>query len=289
MSKPEYTTYDFRQAGAADDSAIAFRIWIAKASQAFIEHWSSIANSDANLTTTDIRTQSLDSAVEGVPTTNLCCTFNITDEQTQSIWHVSQMDAQRIVADLLDMSPTFEIAERPLTELEIELIRTFFEVLGRSLRQGWLGNQPISCELETVSTNPERIRLCRSKDLVITSSLQIQLTRGEVTIHWVSKKQEMSNLLEMVIERRKPLGAKVSPQGVVESLPIEIVGLLGQADIPMRRLASIAVGDIVKLDQKIDQPVVASIDGRPFFKCWPGKIGETVGLEISNCLAPNTN
>ncbi len=284
MSDKEYVLYDFRQAGSFDDSANAFRTWIAKASQAFTDQWDRIANSDASLTPTDIRTQSMDSAIEKVPVSDLCCTFNINDEQTKSIWHISQEDAQKIVAELLDMAPSAEIVDRPLTELELVLVRAFFDILARSINQGWLGAQPIRCEIEAISTNPKRVRLCREKDLVITSSLIIQLPRGDVNIHWVAKKQEMSVILEMMTERRKPLANKNDPQAVVEQIPIEIVGFLGQASIPMRRLANMAVGDIVQLDQRIDCPIVASVAGRPFFKCWPGKIGNTIGLEISSCL-----
>jgi flagellar motor switch protein FliM len=285
MSEPEYVAYDFRKAGGADDSASAFRTWISKASQTFSDNWSEIANSEVSLTTNDFRTQSLEAAVKDVPVDNVCCVFNIVDEQSQSIWHVSQEDAHRLVAELLGVPTSAEIDERALTELELVLARTFFDTLALSVKQGWLGTEQLTFEINSLLVNPKRVRLCRNKDLVITSSLLVPLSRGEVTINWISKKQQMSVLLEEVTDRRKPLGPKSSPEAVVEQLPIEIIGLLGHANMSMRRLANIAVGDIVHLDQKIDQPIVASIDGRPFFKCWPGKVGETIGLEISNCLS----
>lgn len=284
MSQKQYQPYDFRQAGAADDSANAFRTWIAKASQSFIDLWAKIAGPDIGLTSTDGRTLTLESAMKDVPATSVCCTFNISDEQNQSIWYVSQEDAHRLVAELLDMAPTAELPDRPLTELEFVLAETFFDTLAQSITQGWLGQQSIHCNIDSISLNPKRVRLCRGKDFVTTSLLQLPFERGEVTVHWVSKKQEMSNLLEQVIDRRTPLGEKNDPREVVERLPMEIVGLLGKASIPMGRLANIAVGDIVRLNQKIDKPIIASVAGRPFFECWPGKIGETVGLEISSCL-----
>lgn len=284
MTEQEYVVYDFRLAEAADESASAFRTWIAKASQAFAEHWPGIAESDGSIATTNFRTQSFDSAMENAAASDICCTVNLTDEDTQTIWHVSQNDAQQVVAELLGMSSTVELEERPLTELELVLIRSFFETLAKSVRQGWLGSQPLTCGVESIQLNPKRIRLCRSKDLVITGTLLIEHARGEATIHWISRKQEMSVLLEQVLERRRPSGSGNDPRAVVELLPIEIVGLLGQASIPMRKLASISVGDIVPLNQRIDQPIVASVAGKPFFQCWPGKIGKTVGLEIASCI-----
>ncbi|QEG23389.1 FliM/FliN family flagellar motor switch protein [Mariniblastus fucicola] len=287
MSDPQYTVYDFRQAESTDESANAFRLWIAKASQAFSDHWVGIAGSEGSLYANNIRTQSLESAVENTAASDFCCTFNITDENTQSIWYISEHDAHQIVAELLHAPEGAEIAERPLTDIESVVAKTFFETLAKSVRQGWLGTLALNCDIEAISTNPKRVRLCRGKDLVITGSLHMQLARGETTVHWISKKQEMSELLEQVVDRRASTGTSNDPRATVERLPIEIVGLLGQASIPMRRLASITVGDIVQLDQRIDQPIVASVAGRPFFECWPGKIGKTVGLEISKCIGPN--
>ncbi len=283
MSAPNYTTYDFRLAEAADDSANAFRTWMAKASQVFSEQWNRLANADGSIKTTNIRTQLMDVTMESAPASNICCTFNIS-EHIQSIWHVSQDDAQEIVTELLGMSPMAEAAKRPLTNLELVLVNTFFEAIAISVRVGWLGTDSLTGSVESTMVNPKRVRLCRGKDLVITGSLQIQLDRADVTLHWVSKKEDLSGLLEQVSDRRLAVGEGNDPREVVDLLPIEIIGVLGEAQVSMRRLANMAVGDIVKLNQRIDQPIVASVAGKPFFECWPGKIGKTVGLEVASCI-----
>lgn len=283
MSAPDYTIYDFRVAEAADDSASAFRTWVSKASQVFAERWAEVANAAGSIKTKNIRNQSMDSAMVDVPVSNLCCNFNISEQPSLSIWHVSQPDAHLIVHELLGMSDTAEIADRPLTNLETVLVNTFFDSLARSFMQGWMGSH-LTCAVDTITVNPKRVRLCRGKDLVISSSIQVQFDRGEVTVHWISRKQDLSLLLEQVNERRADVESGNDPRAVVEVLPIEIIGVLGETDVSMRRLANMAVGDIVKLNQRIDRPIIASVEGKPFFECWPGKIGKTIGLEVSSCV-----
>jgi flagellar motor switch/type III secretory pathway protein FliN len=283
MTTEEYPIYDFRQAGSADDSAGAFRTWIAKAAQAFGDHWVNLSDSEASLTTTESRTQSLDAVASQIAPTNVCCTFHLV-EDSLSIWHLTQEDAHSLVAELLRLPDDATPPERALTAIENALLETFFEVLARSISNGWLGPSPINCVMKELSVNPKRVRLCRGKDLISASSLNVELPRGKIAIHWISKKQEMADLLKQVSERRATTKQQVDPHGIVETLPIEIVGLLGKTNISMRKLANISVGDIVPLNQKIDHPITASIDGKPFFQCWPGKIGDTIGLEISECL-----
>lgn len=284
MTAKSYEPYDFRQAGASGDSAASFNIWIAKSGQAMVDNWLGLPDSQISLTSSDFRTQSFGAAVKDVPKSSVGFVFNLGNDGVTSLWHVNQADLHTIVGEMLSVAPDAELPDRPLTEIEIALGKMFFEILARSLSEGWPSQKVLSCEVDELVMNPKRSRLCRAKDLVMTTRLAVTLPRGEIAIHWISPKQKMSELLESIIDRRANLKSSCDPKIVVEQLPIEIIGLLGQAEIPMRRLAGLAVGDVVVLNQKIDRPIVASIDGRPFFECWPGKVGATQGLEIATCL-----
>lgn len=288
MTQVEYEVYDFRQASAADDSAVAFQSWTGKASQVFNELWMEYSNFEASMTGRDIRTQSFNSALADVPISNICCTFTIGEMKSESIWHATQSDIRLVVADLLDMAESANLEERPLTELELVLAKAFFELLAKTLMIGWLGNSPLSCEVNEVLVNPKRVKICRGKDLVVNGGLTIKLARGEVNVGWISTKQEIAELLSMISERRSSLPTGNRPEQIVQTLPLEVVGILGQTSIPMKTLSKIAVGDLIRLNQRIDRPIVATVEGRAFFECWPGKIGETVALEVGKCLVPMT-
>jgi flagellar motor switch protein FliM len=71
---------------------------------------------------------------------------------------------------------------------------------------------------------------------------------------------------------------------MVEQLPMEIVSVLGKTTVPMMDLSRMEVGQLIVLDQRIDQPVTAYVNDSPFYTCWPGKIGKKQALEITACL-----
>jgi flagellar motor switch protein FliM len=38
------------------------------------------------------------------------------------------------------------------------------------------------------------------------------------------------------------------------------------------------------LDQRIDQPITAYVDERPFYECWAGRLGGQQALQVVSCL-----
>jgi flagellar motor switch protein FliM len=71
-----------------------------------------------------------------------------------------------------------------------------------------------------------------------------------------------------------------NPKELVMTLPLDLVGVLGRVDLKMSSVANLKSGDILKLDQKIDEPLAVEIDDKELFRCWPGRVGKQQGLEI---------
>jgi flagellar motor switch protein FliM len=155
----------------------------------------------------------------------------------------------------------------------------------QALADNFPGSDPIPGSLKEMVPNPKRVRLFRASDAVTTTNIQIQLPRGELGIQWILPKHSTVEMMEGVVDRRaKPKTASGNPKEIVERMPVEIVGLLGEITLSLNQLASMKSGDVFVLNQKIDEPLVALIDGKPYYECWPGRIGNTQGLEISTCL-----
>ena len=283
MTGKEYVVYDFKKAGASDDTAYAFKSWISKSAQLFATNWARIAIGEAVLGSGEIRTQSFGSVIESAPSTSVCCLKEIDNGRIISLWYVNQECMKLLVAEMLGQPEDAEINEKLLTEIELSLGKLFFDCLIQSISESWLGPQSLDCKLTGIELNPKQLRLFRTKDLVTVTSLTVKLNRGEATVHWILPKQEITELLEVFVDRRKATRSKNSPIEVVEQLPIEMVCLLGEANLSMRNLSQLTVGDVVILDQKIDKPIVVTIDGRPYYECWPGKLGDQQGLEIAKC------
>ena len=67
---------------------------------------------------------------------------------------------------------------------------------------------------------------------------------------------------------------------VVQALPIEIKVALGSIELPLAQLGHLQPGDVIVLNQRITDPLVALVNDTPKFRGWPGRNGSTLAYKI---------
>lgn len=286
MSK-NYVQYDFRKASVTDETAAAFKIWVNKTSFAIADTWRELSTSKATISLESLNSESFDLATKDVDGTYVGAIIEFNNGANESIWALSPSGTQTLIAELMGLPDDAELPDRPATDLEQDLCAMFFEYMTLSLADNFPGSEPIPGRLKEIAANPKRVRLFRASDVVTTVKLAINLPRGNVIIQWILPKEGTVTMMDGIVDRRAKLRANHqngNPKEVVEKMQLEIVGVLGEMTLSLNQLAKMKEGDVFVLNQKIDQPLVALIDGKPFYECWPGKLGSVQGLEISSCL-----
>src|SRR5699024_1133161 len=66
----------------------------------------------------------------------------------------------------------------------------------------------------------------------------------------------------------------------VKKVNVEAKALLGETSIKMQQLLNLKKGDIVTLDQSIDQPLRLVINNEPKMYVQPGKVKNRVAVQI---------
>lgn len=80
--------------------------------------------------------------------------------------------------------------------------------------------------------------------------------------------------------RKEP--APADPRGGLGSLPVEIRAWLGSAEVDVAVLHTLAVGDVVVLDGRLDQPLRVSVAGRAVAaRAWLGHAGERKAVRLA--------
>jgi flagellar motor switch protein FliM len=60
----------------------------------------------------------------------------------------------------------------------------------------------------------------------------------------------------------------------------DIAALLGTATLTVRDFMSLKVGDVVQLDQRIEEPLEIYVRGRRKFLARPGIVGKKIGFQV---------
>ena len=275
--------FDFHDIAALDDTAVALRRWVSKSSSFFADFWSEVSDFDAQLSLGSIRTESYGTLIESTPRTSIACLADF-DGITSSVWYMSTEDLRLMFSEMLGQSETYEAITPELSPIEYSLATLFVEELARSLTDGWMGTSEILIRAQALGKDPRKTRVFRAKDLVWKTSIEVKLNSATPVVHWLMTKQQTSDLLETAIDQRKSEDPKYISDAMVQQLPINLVSLLGQATVPIDRLANLTVGETILLDQRIDRPVKTFVNDELYYKCWPGQVASQQAIEIAECL-----
>ncbi len=56
----------------------------------------------------------------------------------------------------------------------------------------------------------------------------------------------------------------------IAKLPFEVAALIGRAEIPMKAYLGLQVGDIVLIEQKVEEPLTIQVNGEARYRGRPG-------------------
>ncbi len=273
--------FDFREIAALDDTAVALRTWFSKSTSFFSDFWDEATGYSAKLGLGSITNDPFEKILDGIPREDLCCAATLEGE-IQSMWYAPPSQFRLIVGDLLGLAEAEEENNDPLGAIELDLSAFLINRLAESVAQGWMGDNELSIELGTLGNDARKLRLFRGKDLIAKICIEIECKLGTAKLNWLIPKQKLTRLLDDTVDQRRLGQPATPPKEVVAQLPLQVVTVLGSAKIPMSELGNLKSGQLIRLDQRIDSPMVSLVDGRPSFECWPGRLGDTQAVQVSH-------
>jgi flagellar motor switch protein FliM len=292
MSASNPRTFSFDEIASLDDSAVSLRDWIAKSTAYFADAWRELSGRESQLRLGPIKTDTYAASIAAFSDGTTCCEVEI-DDSTRSLWFLRIGTLREIVSELIG-SPlaATQLAEGAesvetdaLTPVESALAQLFIESLASALSQGWIGQEPLQLRTGALQRDSGKVRLLRAKDLVSSTRIEFDGQSGTIAVDWVLPKQATAEFLEAAIDNRQGLQHSNPSEEMVGKLPVEIVSVLGQARVPMAKLAQLRVGELIVLDQRIHLPLTAYINNSPLCECWPGRLGKMQAIEVTRCLS----
>jgi len=179
-----------------------------------------------------------------------------------------------------------------LTEIETKIMTNLFERSFDNLREAWENVAEIDPILVELEVNPQFLQMISPNETVVVISLNtiIGETSGMINIciphvvlepivpnlsvrYWMQ-----TNTKEMSPEQTKMLETRVKQA----KLPLSVE--LGLTDITIEDFLTMQVGDVIQLEQKINDPLLLKVGTLPKFTVQPGKQGKKLAIQIIDPL-----
>ena len=180
--------------------------------------------------------------------------------------------------------------ERPLTEIDQSLLRGLVEHMLGDMKSAWSKVVSLEPSLEDSTINQHWVQMMMGNERVLLIALEINIqgVAGTMSIFlpfntlkpiadvlnphiWIAGRKE---------RQQDPVARQAAIQTMMKAvLPIKV--MLGSAEITLKDLLNLAVGDVIELDSKIDSPLVVHVANKKQFYASVGKSRKRLGVQIT--------
>ena len=184
------------------------------------------------------------------------------------------------------------VARTNLTDIERPLLRSLVERMLGSLKQAWEGVVVVNPTIDAVETSSQFVAVAPPNDIVL--AILFEVKTGEA-------RHAMSLCVPYLVI--KPIAAKLSAQkwfassgrknsaqsrkllaANLHATRVECTIRLGQARLDFRRFGELAVGDLLRLDQRTDADLTMLVGDVPKFAGKPVLSGKRIIFSVSEAL-----
>ncbi len=179
---------------------------------------------------------------------------------------------------------------RPLTDVEETVLGRILGGMLQLLAEAWRNIMVLEPKLQVIESNPLFAQVVSPGEMTVVVVLSAELAECEggiklclpyITIepalpklsaqHWFTRGMRQEDAPEKLEELKRRLKR-------VE-VPINVA--LGSTRLTVRELLNLRVGDVIRLDNSVDQDLCLYVGSRPKFWCRPGRVGPRLACRIT--------
>ncbi len=168
---------------------------------------------------------------------------------------------------------------RSLTDIETTLAKSELIRILSTLKDAWNDIYPFVPELVTLENNPQFVQIVPPNEMVVMVTLDVKLgeVEGFMNLCWpssllesfASKLYAESYFKERTQETSEEEWKRLKES--VEDSMLELSVVVGKAKLRLQELLNLENGDVIMLDNHVDEPVELYVNGKRKFRCVPGK------------------
>lgn len=248
----------------------------------------------SNVTIEQIGVEQLtyDGYVRSMPNPSILSTIDLTTRGENIIFEMGPQLGLMLVDRLLGGSGK-PVPPRRLTELEQSILASMLAHPLTALADTLNGVIETSPTIVDTELNPQFVHVAAPTEMVLVLTFTMVAesdgpsTRGLISLCYpLSVLGPIREAIRRAtwtgtLEDTEPSEAMAS---IVNTSSVEVIVSTDVSGIPAHALTDLQVGDVVTLDQTVDQPLILSIDKHPLAECRLGRQGPYLAAQLESWL-----
>jgi len=178
---------------------------------------------------------------------------------------------------------------RDFTQTEQRIIQRVLNIVIEAYTKSWEPVYPIAFEYIRSEMNAQRVNIANPNEVVVSVTFSIELGQVSGDMHFCIPYSMIEPIKDLLSSSLQATDQDVDKHWLrlmrqqIQMADIEIVADLGTAEISLRDIVNMKVGDVIPLD--IPKTVEAKVDGIPVMECAYGKFNGQYTLRVEKLLS----
>ena len=127
-----------------------------------------------------------------------------------------------------------------------------------------------------------------AQEPIVAAEMEVTADFGGSNVSLLLSQQAILSFMTNISDCRSTANSdrEVLEQTMSE-IPVEVVISLGESRVPVSDLMNLQPGDVIVLDQRVTEPLAASVGNIAKFHGWPGTTGKRQAFQISELIESN--
>ncbi len=175
-------------------------------------------------------------------------------------------------------------ADRPLTVIETSLWEQFLDQVFLALaRESW-GREPVpQWQRQAREAAPQFTPIFRQQFALAVAELRGEPPFADGLVWWLLSEAVMQQFFALETTAPKSPGRI---EEALQQVPLKVQVQLGQVRLPLAHLQRLRAGDVLLLEQRLEEPLLVLVEGSARYTAWPGRVGSKQAVQIAATLDP---
>jgi flagellar motor switch protein FliM len=181
------------------------------------------------------------------------------------------------------------IEGRDFTQTEHRIIQRVLNIVFEAYCKSWEPIYPIEFEFVRSEMNTQFANIATPNEVVVAVTFAVELGQVSGEMHFCMPYSMIEPIKDLLTSSMQAENLEVDKRWVrlmrqqIQMAEVEIVADLGTAQISLRDIVNMKVGDVIPLD--IPKTVEAKVDGVPVMECAYGKFNGQYTLRVEKLLS----
>ncbi|MCI5621811.1 MAG: flagellar motor switch protein FliM [Lachnospiraceae bacterium] len=181
---------------------------------------------------------------------------------------------------------------RDFTEIELLIMERIIGTCVELLREPWLNVVDLHPRLERIETNSQFAQIISPSEMIaiVTISLKIGDVEGlmNICLPYLTLESVMDKLNTKywfsIMQDRDEQQYSEAIETLISKAPMPVKAILGRSTISVNDFVNLQIGDIIRLDSKVDQELDVYVGNIRKFAALPGASGDDYAVRVTSVI-----